>query len=288
MDRVLEALSEMALARTRDDLARRVARLARAWSGAPGAEWLAFDAEARLAPEESTLAGRCALLLEPVEGQARVEGVEGPALAFPGLLHGALQGVLLAAGPPADRLALEVLARLAAAVQPWVAAAEDWRAWAASTGDLLVRALEALEGCPGHTARVARLADEMAQELGLPAEARARLWRAAQCHDLGKLVLAGSSSDEIRRLHAQAGAELLRASPATRSLAELVEAHHGSHSAPLEAWILALAEEADEGYPWPRPLEDARLEGCPPEALEALGRLAESGRLGEILQSGRA
>src|SRR3712207_5588892 len=94
------------------------------------------------------------------------------------------------------------------------------------------------EGNPelhAHGSRVARYAEAIAREIGLPAPAVARVRIAAHLHDLGKVwisrdilekpgPLTEGEWDEVRR-HPQIGARLLQTAH-LHELADIVVAHH--------------------------------------------------------------
>jgi putative nucleotidyltransferase with HDIG domain len=119
----------------------------------------------------------------------------------------------------------------------------------------------------GHSERVAALAERIASQLRLDASQVALVRDAALLHDLGKV----QTSDQVlhkpgpldpeeqreMRLHADAGAELLRKLPDFWEGATLIRAHHERHDGhgyprglagadvPLEAAIIAAADAWD-------------------------------------------
>lgn len=229
--RLRPLLDELCLARTRAALRDAVARLGCELSGASRCSWL-------LDPEGG-LPGRCALAMEPQE--------EGGEVALPGLLHGEVVGVLLAAAP-ADREPLQTLAALAAAATRWVGLAEDAEARAAAALDEAVAAREALAGTPGLAAATGRVASELGRVAGLPAGERNRLWQAARWPDP---TLPAASADLLALARDAAGSR--RAD----------SREHGE-------WVLDFLR--------------SRLERHPVPALEALGLLEDEGRLAPLLE----
>lgn len=225
-------------------------------------------------------------------------------ICLPVVRYGRLQGLLTVregTTPPNQHLAhLEELVQAAALMERFIASERRAGAFAGQAVDLLVTALEALHPeIREHTDRVARLAGELARLLDLSAETRERLWWAARVHDLGLLRLGGVTAEQALRLHPLAGADFLRAGEALAELAPLVEAHHerydgsgvphgvaGEHL-PLEAWVLALAEDLEElrtreGHDygtWLRLFFTERAPHHHPAVVDALGGLADSGRL---------
>ena len=87
-----------------------------------------------------------------------------------------------------------------------------------------------------HVTDVAALAAKVAAELGMPAEERDRVARAAELHDIGKVAIPdailnkpGPLNEEewqFMRRHTLIGERILMAAPALRPVAELVRSSH--------------------------------------------------------------
>jgi two-component system, cell cycle response regulator len=108
---------------------------------------------------------------------------------------------------------------------------------ARQTHELLVRVLREREPDLGdHSKGVARRACEMAAALGMDAESRDVIRRAAELHDIGKIAIpeeilnrAGPldpSEWELMRRHTLVGERILGTAPALRPVAEIVRASH--------------------------------------------------------------
>lgn len=311
----LATLQELSLARGWEQFVREVERLAREAAGASrarllrlGGDWLVDSAGLRVAVAEDSVAGRCALLAEAVAEEedspdpvARAAGVRTHTLALPLLRYGSLVGVLevgTLAPLAAERVGvLKTLCAVAGIIERWAEQREDFERFTGRTQDLLIRAVEQLtpEG-PGHVLRVARLASELAVRLDLSAQSRQLLWQAALYHDVGKIALAGDDPAEIRRFHPRAGADFLSGTESLRAAAPLVDASHerwdgsgtprglSGDAVPLEGWVLALAEDAEE-FRFSRPgmtYEDwvpafweQRASKHHPDVVDALGSLVD-------------
>ena len=129
------------------------------------------------------------------------------------------------------------------------------------------RALEERDHTQGHGARVATLAEPVAQRLGWEAERMATLRFGAHLHDIGKLVVRRSvlrkpgpltSAEEIEmRAHPRAGATLILPLRGAWLALPYVLFHHerwdgfgypsglSGHSIPLEARLISLADAFD-------------------------------------------
>ena len=105
------------------------------------------------------------------------------------------------------------------------------------TRDVLISAMrERQPDLHDHVADVAALAARVATELGMPAEERDRVARAAELHDIGKVAIPdailskpGPLNDEewqFMRRHTLIGERILMAAPALRPVAELVRSSH--------------------------------------------------------------
>ncbi len=236
--------------------------------------------------DESSLVGRCALYCEELaEGQERV---------FPVTRFGSLVGVLKATG--GDRELLTELGVLVGLVHEMVKAREEEHSLLSGTLDLLVGATDRMvpEG-PGHVERVARLSTKLASMLDLSAQSRQEVWDASFYHDIGCLLLAGQPFDEVLRDHSRVGAEFLVSTGALRHLAPLVAAHHdvyepGSNT-PIEAWVLAMAEDVDRFFSQhrhddyqenTRAFYAERISRHHPETIDALSGLIDSGKLARL------
>ncbi len=88
----------------------------------------------------------------------------------------------------------------------------------------------------GHSQRVARLAQQLCEEIGYGANDQRQIWRAGLLHDIGKLGVSSlildkpgslktEEFDQVRR-HAQMGEELLGRVSVLKPLARIVGAHH--------------------------------------------------------------
>lgn len=180
------------------------------------------------------------------------------------------------------------------------------------TLDALAGALEARDPyTQGHTKRTAAYAESIAGAMGLDAETRTVLGRAALLHDLGKIgtpdailrkegPLTPAERGEINR-HPADGARILRGVAFLRGEAELVRHHHESYDGsgypdglaggaiPLGARILAAADTLDAmttDRPYRKGLSfsEARAElerragaQFDPAVIEALKRAAPAG-----------
>jgi hypothetical protein len=246
------------------------------------------DEQNRVPVDEGSLAGRAALYCESVS--------EGGRVAVPVTHFGSLVGVLEAQSAPG---ALEELAPLVGLVYDAVRSQEEERSMLATTQELLVQATDrALPEGSGHVERVAQLATRIAGLIDLSEQSQQELWDAAYYHDLGCLPLQGKAFDVIRAQHAEVGARLLEASGALSHLAPLVASHHLRYSdtknperIPLEAWVLALAEDLDEFLTerryqgWEestREFYQERAPGHHPDVVDALSGLIDSGSLSAV------
>lgn len=241
-----------------------------------------------LAVEAGSLPGQCAMYCEPVQ--------EGGKAAVPLTRFGSLVGVLVSQGGPFEEL--QELGRLAGLVYEQVRSREEAAAYQASSQELLARAADKLApGGHGHVERVARVATELASLMDLSPQSRQEIWDAAHYHDVGWLVLEGRPYEEIVQEHGQAGADFLAASQALVHLVPLVENHHRRYDSPdrervpMEAWVLALAEDLDEFWSTRKSagfrantgaFYKERAPGHHPEVVDALSGLIDSGKLEEI------
>lgn len=302
-DALLAAAEELALSRSLPQFAEALEHLARQVSGGQEARFHAAGgafgraASDELALQDLGLAGQCLLYHETVRS--------GDVVCLPVRRYGATVGALQVTGPGEDLRPLEELARLAGLFSDLVQLREAAAACTARTEELLVRAADAIDpGASQHTLRVARLASELAAWMDLSAQSRQLVDRAARLHDVGKVGLAGLPRSERERLHAGAGADYLRGTRLLADLAPLVEAHHerwdGSgfpqglkgDEIPLEACVLALAEDLDEARQedastpfeaWFARYLAARGTAHHPAVLDGLGGMVVSGRLRELL-----
>ena len=145
-----------------------------------------------------------------------------------------------------------------------------------------------------HVTDVAALAARLAAELGMPAEERDRIARAAELHDIGKVAIPdailnkpGPLNDEewqFMRRHTLIGERILMAAPALRPVAELVRSSHerwdgqgypdglAAEKIPLGARVVTLCD-AFEAMVADRPYREAMSEA---EAMAELERCAGS------------
>lgn len=110
----------------------------------------------------------------------------------------------------------------------------------------------------GHVNRVASLCSELSEIMDIPGNIRRKLWKGAIYHDVGKIQLQGRAPWEITRFHPTEGASYLKSVRVLKDIAPLVETSHerydgtgfpsglAGEQAPIEAWILALAEDLEE------------------------------------------
>ena len=229
-----------------DDLARRLLRLV------PGRAYgLAGDDFAVLleGTARAVWAGavRVLIALEPVEGQVAPRCSFGAAVGRPGI--GAFNLLALAE------------ARLEDQKQRAPLVPERY-------AELLLTLLRAQRpDTSDHAEDVAALAARVAARLGMGARERALVRRAADLHDVGKLVVDPAilfkpgplDDDEWRemRRHTITGAELLSAAPALRAVAPLVRSSHerwdgagypdglAGEQIPLEARVVAACDAYD-------------------------------------------
>ena len=154
------------------------------------------------------------------------------------------------------------------------------------------RALEERDQAQGHGARVATLAEPVAQRLGWEPERLATLRFGAHVHDIGKLVVRRSvlrkpgpltSAEEIEiRVHPRAGATLVLPLRGAWLALPYVLFHHerwdglgypsglSGRSIPLEARLIAVADAFD-AMTSARPYNTAR---SPERALAEIARCA--------------
>ena len=234
------------------------------------------------------------------------DGEVEEALAFPIKLYGTPVGVAVAINPASTEGSIpwEELSEVSGLMQDSAVRAEETAALVSHTEELLVRAVENMaRGGEGHIARVGQLAAEVATLMDLSSKSRQLILKAAQYHDVGKLILMGVPLNELERTHAQVGADYLRGTRVLRDLAPVVEAHHERYdgSGPrgwkgeqvsVEAWVLALAEDLEE-FRLANPSQPVAVqirsffEGPAnhhhPAAVDALGGLLVSGRLEQLL-----
>lgn len=188
-----------------------------------------------------------------------------------------------------------------------------------AVANLLLAALDAREKTTGaHCRRVARMAEALAQTMGLSSCKTEQIVQGALLHDIGKLTvsdtilkkpgpLTAAERDHVIT-HAASGAAILRATPETRALGDLVHSHHERMDGSgyprglkggrisLGARILAVADTYDAiraGRPYAKRRsarealkEIRRLRGSlfDPAVVDALARC--QGRLEAILKAG--
>ncbi len=237
---------------------------------------------ARLQPGDS-LAGLVAdedrpIRLEDAAGDPRFSprcddfGSAGPAwLGVPLRRTGVLGALLVAGGPggflPGHENLLSNLARQAALLIDNVRQHERGINFFAHVSDLLVQVLERLDiHYPGHSRRVAALADMISRRLGLDEGERRTIHFAALLHDIGKIRIdpavltsahaLGDSRAELQR-HPTYGLEILRSITAWEGVLPVVHAHHerwdgtgyprglSRENIPVGARIVAVADAFD-------------------------------------------
>ena len=177
-------------------------------------------------------------------------------------------------------------------------------------GDMITRNTDFLTPeSEGHVLRVAGLCSQMAIVLDISDTIRQKIWKAAIFHDVGKILMLGREPWEIERFHTREGAAYLRSINVLTDIAYIVETSHerydgtgvpsalGGDVIPVEAWILALAEDIEEFNHQHKTdfFEDMLLNfykknapGHHPAVVEALSVLVDSGNLEKILRgSGR-
>lgn len=321
---LIVVLQELSLARSMVAFAESLEFISEEVSGCEEALYFRYDPvaqvlvrhsegrESTVEVSEGTLPGFCALNCEAVstaEEKLPVPGAQSEVKAaqcVPMRRYGSTVGVLalINPGPTMSVAQLEEIAEVAAVTQEFVARTEDLTAFTARTEEMLVQAVERREASEsGHVMRVAHLASELGELLDMSSQSRQLIWRAAQYHDVGKLIMAGRPAHELERLHCTAGADYLRGSRVLRELAPLVEAHHERYdgsgfphgkkgsAVPMEAWVLALAEDLVE-YQQERDSKSQkaveaflseRADVHHPAVVDALGGLLVSGRLQDLL-----
>ncbi len=321
---LIVVLQELSLARSMVAFAESLEFISEEVSGCEEALYFRYDAvaqvlvrhsegrESQVEVSEGTLPGFCALNCEAVntkEENLPVPGAQSEvqsAQCVPMRRYGSTVGVLalINPGPTMSVAQLEEIAEVAAVTQEFVARTEDLTAFTARTEELLVQAVERREASEaGHVMRVAHLASELGELLDMSSTSRQLIWRAAQYHDVGKLIMAGRPAAELERLHSTAGADYLRGSRVLRELAPLVEAHHERYdgtgfphgkkgdAVPIEGWVLALAEDLVEFQQQRGSLGEKSVEAFlserasvhHPAVIDALGGLLVSGRLQDLL-----
>lgn len=167
---------------------------------------------------------------------------------------------------------------------------------------LMVQAVEA-QGNKGHVERVSRLCTALALMLDLSEQVQLQLNAAAGYHDIGKLTFSDPTTAQADREHSLVGAGLLRNHPELHEVALLVEMHHerydgsgqpkgiGGDEAPLEAWVLCLAEDVAQLWEGSHETFETKVtrffnesaKHHHPDVVDALCGLVDSGKLREIL-----
>jgi putative nucleotidyltransferase with HDIG domain len=199
------------------------------------------------------------------EPAAAAPGEARALLGLPLATSGVGQGALLLAGA-AEQLAPDVI-DAAATVAGMAGAAlkrgdleDSQRNFFAHVTDLLVSALDAhVVEREGHATGVARLANRLGHELGLPPDRIERLHFAAMLHDIGllKFEQARHRDPKALRLHPAVGARMLARIRLWEPIAPIVLHHHewwdgsgypeglAGEAIPLESRIVALADSVD-------------------------------------------
>ncbi|MHB2015743.1 MAG: HD-GYP domain-containing protein [Candidatus Xenobia bacterium] len=251
-------------ARSAADLADRLDSLVQRRIHAEGVRlWLVNDEEA---------------LQEVRSGEVQTEGcasqaalqretarVSGTVIAVPVISLGQVIGVVEAWhggeapwGKPEEK-ALQGIADDVAAGVVAVQTREDLEAFSVHAAEWIMAGVEArAPGGSGHHFRVCHIADFLASRLWFSPQDRQRIFRAAQYHDIGWVAASGHQDWEVEQYHPLYGAQALRSVRLLGDLAPLVELHHERYdgsgrpmglkgdAVPLEAYILALAEDLDE------------------------------------------
>lgn len=235
----------------------------------------------------------------------------GNAGAVPIRRYGKCIGVILAMdkqeGFTDDDLAeMQKIADELPPVLSYVAMREDLEDLETHFSDMVTRGVDncTVEGS-GHVHRVAALCSELSAIMDIPENIRRKLWKAAIYHDVGKILLQGRAPWEIERFHPGEGASYLRGIRVLKDIACIVETSHERYDGsgfpsglagdvvPIEAWILALAEDLEEfshqnqaGF-----FEDIlrqyflnNAESHHPLVMEALGALINSGAPENVLR----
>ncbi len=172
--------------------------------------------------------------------------------------------------------------------------------------DMISRMVDSctIEGS-GHTHRVAALCSELSAIMDIPERTRRKLWKGAIFHDVGKILLQGRQPWEITRFHSREGASYLRSIRVLMDVAHIVETSHerfdgsgfpsglAGDVVPIEAWILAFAEDLEEfshnnktGF-FEDMLRQFFVNNCEshhPSVVEALSVLANTDSLENILR----
>jgi HD-GYP domain-containing protein (c-di-GMP phosphodiesterase class II) len=188
-------------------------------------------------------------------------------VAVPVLWNGSALGVVEAVnrkvgtfGPRDVEILQVTAAQLASALQT-ISAPRRLRELLMESIELVVQLMQAYGTVSrDHLVNVAQLATAVGRECGLEETVLEKLTYAGMLHDLG---LAGPPLDDPQK-HAHRGAELLHCIPMLEPILPAVQYHHerwdGSgpfalqrEQIPLEARILALAEEWCECKPWDNP-----------------------------------
>lgn len=190
------------------------------------------------------------------------------------LRHGVVKGALILAGRPwkpfgpEDTSVLGILARQAAVGIDNALTHERAINFFTHISDILVLCLERADHfSPGHSRRVAALADMLTRRLGMNDIERRHTHFAALLHDIGKIMVdpyalkqEAYDSDEGRQLmrqHPALGVELLRPITVWEDILPVIHAHHEhwdgngypvglvGEEIPLGARIVAVAEAFD-------------------------------------------
>lgn len=235
----------------------------------------------------------------------------GNAAAVPVRRYGKCIGVILATDKP-DGFTDDIVSEMQKSadelplVLSYIKMREDLEDLEMHFSDLITRGADncSVEG-NGHVHRVAALCSELSAIMDIPENIRKKLWKGAIYHDVGKILLQGRAPWEITRFHPKEGASYLRSIRVLNDIAYLVETSHERYDGsgfpsglagdmvPIEAWILALAEDLEEFGRWHKSgfFEEMlrqylldRAESNHPIVVEALGVLVESGSLEKILR----
>jgi HD-GYP domain-containing protein (c-di-GMP phosphodiesterase class II) len=135
---------------------------------------------------------------------------------------------------------------------------EDQKNFEIHLTDILLRAIESLApGKHGHSIRVAKYSNIIANGINMPENEKRRLHRASLFHDIGFLKMKGFLSKEEYKTHCRIAYEMLNPINYYADIAPIILHHHerydgngypaglAGESIPLESRIIAIAEAFD-------------------------------------------
>ncbi|MBI2267526.1 MAG: GAF domain-containing protein [Armatimonadetes bacterium] len=221
--------------------------------------------------------------------------------AVPVMGEGKLLGVLEAinkAGPDdfevKDQEYLSILAGNVAVALQKCESLSRLRNFFLHSVEILITAIEALEPLvKGHIIRVARLATQIAMEMGIEGKELEDLCYAALMHDIGKLSQEARSMADIVKRHPVLGAEMIKEVRLLAPIVPLIRCHHERYDGsgfpeglkgeniPLGARVLALAEayeewqDGGEGKKLPELFFQEQGKSHDPKAIKALRRVLQ-------------